>query len=71
MTPPSVADGLLSASGDARSAPLAAPAVVCGLVTAPAVWRTAGTRSRDSWEEYPAAPGEQPRTRPTSTGAEA
>ncbi|WP_051844940.1 MFS transporter [Streptomyces globisporus] len=66
---PMFAGGLLS-SGDARSAPLAVLAVVCGLVTALAVWRTAETRGRDLSAEGPAA-AEQPRTRPASRGAEA
>ncbi|MFF0559418.1 MFS transporter [Streptomyces sp. NPDC004266] len=65
---PVFAGGLLS--DDARSAPLAVLAVVCGLVTALAVWRTAETRGRDLSAEDPAA-AEPPRTRPASRGAEA
>ncbi|WP_225804619.1 MFS transporter [Streptomyces sp. NK15101] len=65
---PVFAGGLLS--GDARSAPLAVLAVVCGLVTALAVRRTAETRGRDLSAEDPAA-AERPRTRPASRGAEA
>ncbi|MFI1712431.1 MFS transporter [Streptomyces litmocidini] len=66
---PVFAGGLLS-SGDVRSAPLAVLAVVCGLVTALAVWRTAETRGRDLAAEDPAA-ARQSRTRPASRGAEA
>ncbi|GGU81738.1 hypothetical protein GCM10010275_15910 [Streptomyces litmocidini] len=66
---PVPAGGLLS-SGDARSAPLAVLAVVCGLVTALAVRRTGETRGRDLAAEDPAA-AERSRTRPTSRGAEA
>lgn len=52
---PLFASSLLSASGGARSAPLALVALVCGLVTALAIWRTAETRGRDLSEEDPAA----------------
>ncbi|MFB7407182.1 MFS transporter [Streptomyces sp. NPDC056202] len=68
---PLFAGGLLSASGDARSTPLAVLAVVCGLMTALAVLRTAETRGRDLSEEDPVPPGELPRDRSTSRGAEA
>ncbi|WP_256355827.1 MFS transporter [Streptomyces sp. PKU-EA00015] len=44
---PLMAGSLLSASGGVSSTPLVAVAVLCGLVTAPAVWRTAETRGRD------------------------
>ncbi|ROQ36379.1 putative MFS family arabinose efflux permease [Streptomyces sp. PanSC19] len=66
---PVFAGGLLS-SGDVRSTPLAVLAVVCGLVTALAVWRTAETRGRDLAAEDPAA-ARQSRTRTASRGAEA
>ncbi|MEU3749218.1 MULTISPECIES: MFS transporter [Streptomyces] len=51
---PLFASSLLS--DGARSAPLAVLALVCGLVTALAVWRTAETRGRDLSEEDPAPP---------------
>ncbi|MBD0417841.1 MHS family MFS transporter [Streptomyces sp. TRM S81-3] len=44
---PLIASGLLSASGGMRSAPLSGLVVVCGLVTALAIWRIAETRGRD------------------------
>ncbi|MEV4331949.1 MFS transporter [Streptomyces sp. NPDC049597] len=44
---PLLAGSLLSASGGVSSTPLVAVAVLCGLVTALAVWRTAETRGRD------------------------
>ncbi|MER7950720.1 MFS transporter [Streptomyces sp. NPDC096079] len=68
---PMFAGGLLSSSDGARSAPLAVLAVVCGLVTALAVWRTAETTGRDLSAEDPAEPPAQTRTRTTSRGAEA
>ncbi|MFB7590035.1 MFS transporter [Streptomyces sp. NPDC056169] len=52
---PLFASSLLSASGGARSAPLAVLALACGLVTALAVWRVAETRGRDLSLEDPAA----------------
>ncbi|MFF3603856.1 MFS transporter [Streptomyces sp. NPDC002463] len=68
---PMFAGSLLSRSDDIRSTPLVVLAVVCGLVTALAVWRTAETRGRDLSDEDPSAPAEQPRTRPASRGAQA
>jgi MFS family permease len=44
---PLVAGSLLSASGGVSSTPLVAVAVLCGLVTALAIWRTAETRGRN------------------------
>ncbi|MGW1091080.1 MFS transporter [Streptomyces sp. NPDC002596] len=44
---PLMAGSLLSASGGVSSTPLVAVAVLCGLVTALAIWRTAETRGRD------------------------
>ncbi|MFF2777270.1 MFS transporter [Streptomyces sp. NPDC058052] len=52
---PLLAGGLLA--DRAGSAPLAVLAVVCGLVTALAIWRTAETRGRDLSEEDPPPPG--------------
>lgn len=52
---PLLAGGLLA--DRAGSAPLAVLAVVCGLVTALAIRRTAETRGRDLSEEDPQAPG--------------
>ncbi|MFB7340068.1 MFS transporter [Streptomyces hydrogenans] len=49
---PLLAGGLLADRGG--SAPLAVLAVVCGLVTALAIWRTAETRGRDLAGEEPA-----------------
>ncbi|MFD8210230.1 MFS transporter [Streptomyces sp. NPDC059695] len=68
---PMFAGGLLSASDEARSGPLALLAVVCGLVTALAVRRTAETRGRDLSAEDPAAPAAHSPTRTASRGAEA
>jgi hypothetical protein len=42
-----MAGSLLSASGGVSSTPLVAVAVLCGLVTALVIWRTAETRGRD------------------------
>ena len=44
---PLLASSLLSSSGSVSSAPLAGLAVVCGSVSALAIWRTGETRGRD------------------------
>ncbi|MEE6265517.1 MFS transporter [Streptomyces diastatochromogenes] len=51
---PLFASSRLSASGGISSTPLAILAMVCGLITALAIWRTAETRGRDLSED-PAA----------------
>ncbi|MFJ5588836.1 MFS transporter [Streptomyces noursei] len=51
---PLFASSRLSASGSISSTPLAILAMICGLITALAIWRTAETRGRDLSED-PAA----------------
>ncbi|WP_405945002.1 MULTISPECIES: MFS transporter [unclassified Streptomyces] len=53
---PLFASSRLSASGSISSTPLAILAIVCGLITALAIWRTAETRGRDLSED----PGAEP-----------
>ncbi|MFE7711601.1 hypothetical protein ACFU6I_38925 [Streptomyces sp. NPDC057486] len=55
------AGSLLSASGGVSSTPLVAVAVLCGPVTAPAIWRTAETRARNLADDS------VPRRRPESS----
>ncbi|MFF0424793.1 MFS transporter [Streptomyces sp. NPDC004520] len=70
---PMLAGSLLSSAEDVSSTPLVVLAVVCGLVTALAVRRTAETRGRDLSAADPEDPAaaEPSRTRTTSRGAQA